>query len=122
MRTTDPDAVILPNESKLEESREEDKTVIQCERKMCIDEMSKIPRSIIQLHKYFPKGKPKQGGGTIFTNCLILHNEEIDDIILDLKDGTNSCNPRTGKQRVQHHNVAKLGHMMCLATKAEISR
>ena len=122
METANPDAVILPHEPKLEESKEEDKTVIQCERKMFKDRMSKIPRSITQLHKYFPKGKPKRGGGTIFTNCLILYNEEIDDIILDLKDGTNSYNPRIGKQRVQHHNVAKLGYMICLTTKAEISR
>ena len=47
METANPDAVILPHEPKLEESKEEDKTVIQCKREMHIDEMSQIPRSII---------------------------------------------------------------------------
>lgn len=122
LKTADPDAVILPYEVKPKILTEEEARVITCERIMCIDQVPKIPRSITQLHKYFPKGKPKRSGGTIFTNCLILHNEDIDDIILDLKEGINSYNPRIGRQRVQHHDVVKLGHMMCLTTKIELSR
>ena len=122
MKLADPAAVMLPHEPVLERSTEEEVTVIMCERNKCIDQIAKTPRSITQLHKHFPKGKPKRGGGTIFTNCLILHDEEIDDIILDLKEGVNSSNPRIGKQRVQHHDVAKLGYVMCLTTKVEIPR
>ena len=122
LKTADPDAVILPYEAKPKILTEAEARVITCERIMCIDQVPKIPRSITQLHKYFPKGKPKRGGGTIFTNCLILHNEDIDDIILDLKEGINSYNPRIGRQRVQHHDVVKLGYMMCLTTKIELSR
>ena len=122
LKNADPEAVILPHEPVLERSTEEEAPMILCDWNNCIDQIAKIPRSITQLHKYFPRGKPKKGGGTICTNCLILHDEEIDDIILDLKEGMNSSNPKIGKQRVQHHDVAKLGYLMCLTTKVEISR
>ena len=43
-------------------------------------------------------------------------------MILDMKDGMAACNPRIGKQRIQHYNIAKLGYIMCLLTKIEITR
>ena len=89
---------------------------------MCLDHPGKMPRSITQLHKFFPKGRPKRGGGTVFTNLLLLHDEGIEDIILDMKDAMEAYNPKIGKQRIQHHSVAKLGYIMCLTTKIEIAR
>ena len=58
----------------------------------------------------------------MLTNCLILHDEETDDIALDLKEGMSASNPKIGKQRVQHHDAVKLGYAMCLTTKIELSR
>ena len=58
----------------------------------------------------------------MFANLLLLHNESIEDIILDMKDGMAACNPKIGKQRIQHHSVAKLGCIMCLIAKIEITR
>ena len=49
------------------------------------------------MQKFFPKGKPKRGGGTVYANCLILHNEQIEDMIMDMKDGLETQNPRIGK-------------------------
>ena len=49
------------------------------------------------MQKYFPEGKPKQEGGTIFMNLLLLHNEKIDDVILDMKDSVQKFNPKLGK-------------------------
>ena len=86
---------------------------------LCIDHPRKIPRSITQLHKFFLKGRPKQGGGIVCTNMLILHNEKIEDMILDMIDGVIAHNPKIGKQRKQHYNVVKLGYIMCLLTKIE---
>ena len=68
--------------------------------KDCADYLSKLLRSITQLHKYFPKDKPKRGSSTIFTNYLILHIEEIDDMMLDMKDEMNSRNAKISKQIV----------------------
>jgi len=39
-----------------------------------------------------------------------------------MKDAMEACNPKIGKQRIQHHSVAKLGYIMCLTTKIEIAR
>ena len=64
---------------------------------MCIDQLGKILRSIKQLQKHFPKGKPKWESRTVFTNLLLLHDEEIDDMILDIKDSMQECNPKLGK-------------------------
>ena len=32
-----------------------------------------------------------------------------------------AVDPRIGKQRVLHHNITKLGYLMCLTTKVELS-
>ena len=74
-----------------------------------------------QLQKYFPKGKPKRGGGTVFTNFLILHDKEVNDIVIDMKDGIETFNAKIGKQRVQHYDVAKLGYIMFLTLKIKLS-
>ena len=58
----------------------------------------------------------------MFTNLLLLYNEKIEDIILDMKGSVEACNPKISKQMIQHHNVAKLGHVMCLLTKIEMTR
>ena len=43
-------------------------------------------------------------------------------MIMDMKDGLEACNPKIGKQRIQHHDVAKLVYIMCLLTKIETKR
>ena len=58
----------------------------------------------------------------IFTNLSLLYDKKIDTIILDVKDGIEACNPRTGKQRIQHHNGSNLGDVMCSLTKIEITQ
>ena len=75
-----------------------------------------------QLQKYFPKDNPKCRGGTVFINFLILHNEEVDNMIIDMKDGIEAFNAKIGKQRVQHYDIAKLGYIMFLTPKIELSQ
>ena len=87
----------------------------------CIDQSRKMPQSITQQQKFFLKGRPKQGGETVLTSLLLLDNKKIEDIILDMKDRIETCNHRISKQRIQHHNVAKLGCIMCLLTKIEMT-
>ena len=118
MKSADPNAVIIPYES----SPDCEESFIHCPRSTCIDNLTKIPRSVTQLQKYFPRGKPKRGGGTVFTNFLLLHDEEIEDMIIDMKDGMEAFNTKIGKQRVQHHDVVKLGYIMFLTPKIELSR
>jgi len=118
IRQADPKAVIVQYKATHRFSDHEK----EVDANMCLDHPGKMPRSITQLHKYFPKGRPKRGGGTVFTNFLLLHDEEIDDIIMDMKDAMEAHNPKIGKQRIQHHSVAKLGYIMCLTTKIEIAR
>ena len=45
----------------------------------------RVPESVTQMQKYFSKGRPKKGRGLVFTNVLITHDEEIEDIISDVK-------------------------------------
>ena len=118
IRQADPTAVIVQYETLPKYSGREK----EVSANLCIDHPRKMPRSITQLQKFFPKGRPKRGGGTVFTNILLLHNENIEDIILDMKDGMTSYNPKIGKQRIQHYNVTKLGYIMCLVTKIELTR
>ena len=64
MKSTNPNAVIIPYESLLDREN----YFIHCPRSTCIDNLTKILRSVTQLQKYFPKGKPKRGSGMVFTN------------------------------------------------------
>ena len=75
-----------------------------------------------QLQKYFPHGRPKRGGRTVFTNFLLLHEKRVEDMILDIKDKMQVKNLRISKQRVQHYNITKLGYLMCHVKKVEPSR
>ena len=38
-----------------------------------------------------------------------------------MKDNTQVVNLKIGKQRVQYHDIMKLGYMMCLTTKIKLS-
>ena len=44
-----------------------------------------IPESVIQIQKYFPKDRPKRGDRLVFTNTLIVHDKEIEEIIKNVK-------------------------------------
>ena len=118
IRQADPTAVLVQYETKPKYSGKQKEVSAD----LCIDHPRKMPRSITQLQKFFPKGRPKRGGGTVFTNILLLHNENIEDMILDMKDSLAAYNPKIGKQRIQHYNVAKLGYIMCLLTKIETTK
>ena len=118
IRQADPKSVIVQHEATPRCSGKEK----EVDANMCLDHPGKMQRSITQLHKFFPKGRPKRGGRTVFTNLLLLHDEKIEDIIIDMKDAMEACNPKIGKQRIQHRSVAKLGCIMCLTTKIEIAR
>ena len=109
---------MMQHEVELEKSNDKK----HCARLQCIDHLSKIPKSITQLQKYFSRARPKRGSRKVFTNLLLLHEEKIEDIILDMKDNMEVFNPKIGKERIQHHDVAKLGCLMCLTAKIEISR
>ena len=118
IRQADPEAVLVQYEA----TPKYEGTEIEIDANLRIDHPNKMPRSITQLQKYFPKSKPKKGGGTVCTNILILHSEDIEDMIMDMKDGLEARNPRIGKQRIQHYDVTKLGYIMCLLTKIETKR
>ena len=94
IRQADPTAVLVQHETKPKTSGKEKEVSAD----LCIDHPRKMPRLITQLQKFFPKGQPKRGGDTVFTNILILHNEEIEDMIMDVKDGLSARNPRIGNR------------------------
>ena len=53
----------------------------------------------------------------MFTNRLIAYNKDTEKMIDDLKIGLERCNGKIGKQRIQHHEVVKIGYIMKLLTK-----
>ena len=53
----------------------------------------------------------------MFANLFLLHDEEIEDMALDMKESVQAFNPKLGKQRAQHYDAVKLGHVWCLNTK-----
>ena len=73
IRQGDPTAVLVQHETKPKTSDTEK----DASADLCINHPIKMLRSITQLQKFFPKGRLKRGGGTVFANILIPHNEEI---------------------------------------------
>ena len=104
IKLVDLQAVIIPYKTDIESNLRK-----WFSQGICIDQQGKIPRSITQLQKHFLKGKPKRGGRTALTNLLLLHEEDIEDMMLDVKDSMQECNPKLGKKRFQHYKVVKLG-------------
>ena len=41
-------------------------------------------------------------------------------MILDMKDNIQVVNPKIGKQRIQHHDMTKLGYLIYLVIKVEL--
>ena len=117
MKSADLDAVIIPCDLHPEHS--DNKNNNYCS--VCIDYLNKLPKSIIQLQKYFLKGRLKLVGGIVFMNFLMLHNEKVEDVNIDTKDSLQSYNTKMGKQRMQHYAVAKIGHILYLTPKIEVS-
>ena len=93
IRLANPNATIIQYEAEPKRSNNKN----SCSQNLYIDQIGKILRSITQLQKYFPRGKPKRGSGTVFTNLLLLHNEKIEDMVIDIKDNMQTFNPKIGK-------------------------
>jgi len=55
------------------------------EKRYFLSLSSQLLESIIQLQKFFYRGKPKKEGGIVFTNFFLTYNKDINDILLDLK-------------------------------------
>ena len=65
-----------------------------------IDSTERVPESIMQIQKYFPKGRLKKGGELVF-DALLVHDKEIEEIIRDAKHSLERCKIRTEVQRMQ---------------------
>ena len=104
MKNVDPDAVLTYYKDQSEKSNGRYHNYA----KSCIDLAEKVPSSIVQIQKYFLKGRPKKVGGTVFTNILIAHNEDIDNMLEELRRSLERYNRKIRKQRIQHCNAVKI--------------
>ena len=76
--------------------------------------------TLAQLQNYLFCGRPQKMGVTVFTNVLIGHDEDIKDIMLEIKECMEQYNLKIGKQRVQHPEVIKLGYILYLTPKIDL--
>ena len=80
-----------------------------------------VPELVIQMQKYFPKDRPKRGDRLVFANVLLVHNEEIEEIIRDAKYSLERYKIMIGVQCMQHLEVVKIGYILFLMPKVDIS-
>ena len=57
----------------------------------------------------------------MITNVLIAHNEDIENMLKDLKSIIKRCNEKIGKQQIQYHDELKTGHISYSLTKIEVA-
>ena len=62
----------------------------------CTVSVEDISESVVQMQKYFPKGRDKRGERLVFANMLLVHNEEIEEIIRNVK-----CSLERSKIRIR---------------------
>ena len=72
------------------------------------------------MQKYYPKGRPKREGRLVFTNVLLVYNEEIEEIIKDVKYSLERYKIRIGVQCIQYPEVMKIGYILFLTSKVDI--
>ena len=65
-------------------------------KEKCINKVDKVLVSIVQMWKFFPKGRIKRVEGTVFTNFLLIYYKGIDDIIQDTKYQLDKHNIKLG--------------------------
>ena len=94
MKNIDPDAVVTEYEDQSDRSN----SYIYNYKNKCINSVESIPTSITQLQKFFPKGRLKKLGRTVFTNALVVYNEDIEGMIEDLKIGLERYNGKVKKK------------------------
>ena len=114
--TADLIAIIAQHKDNLEMSAAKAHTYM-CE---CVSSVEGISESVTQIQKYFSKGRPKRGGGLVFTNILLVHNEEIKEIIRDIKHILERHKIRIGVQCMQYPEVVKIRCILFLMPKIEI--
>ena len=68
-----------------------------------------IPKSITQMSKFFAGGKPNAKGGKIYTNIHLMHEEPLDNILLDLKKALLDQEASIYAKTIQHWDSVVLG-------------
>ena len=59
--------------------------------------------------QFFHRGKPKSDGSRNHTNMHVLHTEDTQSTLGDLRYEIEDLETNAGFQRAQHHDVVKVG-------------
>ena len=78
-----------------------------------------LPQSLMKTQQFFHRGKPKSDGSKIYTNMRILHKVDMLDIIVNLRYELEVEDINIGLQRVQHHDVVKVGYILGMLEKID---
>ena len=78
-----------------------------------------LPPSLTKTQQFFHRGKPKSDCSSICTNMRILHTVDIQDIICDLQYELEVEEITVGLQRVQNHDVVKVGYIFGMMDKID---
>ena len=70
--------------------------------------------------QFYHRGKPKNDGSKICTSILILHHEEIDIIVSDLRFYLEVEDITAGLQRIQYHDAVKVGYACGMLDKISV--
>ena len=74
----------------------------------CIIGIDSVLELVTQMQKYFSKSRLKRGDRLVFINVLIAHNEEIEEVIRDVKHSLERCKIRIEVQCMQYPEVVKI--------------
>ena len=84
LQAVDPEARLI--EYKTDLKMDKKSQCYQIKLIKTIKNKSKLPNSITQLLKYFSGGKPSNKGGQVFSKVHFMHEESLDNILIDLKE------------------------------------
>ena len=81
---------------------------------------SQLPKSMSKTMQLFHRDKAKSDGSIIHTNMRVLHTEEMQIILCDLRYELEELYVTLGLKRAQHHAVVKLGSIGGMIEKIDV--
>ena len=117
LREADDSLAFSPYKSEIEQGS--DGGVISSQANLLVNPAA-LPSSITALGRFLFGARPRSEGGAVWAQVRIVHNEPIDNIILDTKEDLKLKKSYLSLQSIQHWDVHQLGFLKNLHPDVDV--
>ena len=117
LREADESLALTPYKSELELGSDEQ--VVTAKSNLLSDSEA-LPTSITALGRFFFGARPRSDGGSVWAQIRLVHDEPIDNIIMDTKEDLKMKDANISLQSIQHWDVHQLGFLKNLHPDVDV--